>query len=78
MPRRRRDDVILEHLALHGTTLLQSLPSGDGLIGLAVLFLILAFVAVILGAKDVAGVSVDIAQVLVVIFVVLAVASFVL
>lgn len=51
--------------------------SGD-LIGLAVLFLVLALVAAVLGARGVAGLSMDIAKWLVIIFVVLAVISFVL
>jgi uncharacterized membrane protein YtjA (UPF0391 family) len=49
-----------------------------GLIGLAVLFLILALVAYILGARGVAGFSMEIAKWLVIIFVVLAIVSFVL
>jgi uncharacterized membrane protein YtjA (UPF0391 family) len=51
--------------------------SGD-LIGLAVLFLVLALVAAVLGARGVAGLSMDIAKWLVIIFVVLAVVSFLL
>jgi len=47
-----------------------------GLIGLAVLFLILAFVAYILGARGVAGFSMEIAKWFVIIFVVLAIVSF--
>jgi len=50
--------------------------SGD-LIGLAILFLVLALVAGLLGATGVAGLSMDIAKWLVIIFVVLAVVSFV-
>ena len=49
--------------------------SGD-LIELAVLFLILALIAGVLGASDVAGLSMNIAKWLVIIFVVLAVVSF--
>jgi uncharacterized membrane protein YtjA (UPF0391 family) len=49
--------------------------SGD-LIELAVLFLILALVAGVLGASEVAGLSMDIAKWLVIIFVVLAIVSF--
>jgi len=49
--------------------------SGD-LIGLAVLFLVLALIAGVLGASGVAGLSMDIAKWLVIIFVVLAVVSF--
>lgn len=49
--------------------------SGD-LIGLAILFLVLALVSGLLGATGVAGLSMDIAKWLVIIFVVLAVVSF--
>jgi len=48
------------------------------LIGLAVLFLILALVAFVLGAKGIAGFSMTIAKWLVIIFVILAIVSFVL
>jgi uncharacterized membrane protein YtjA (UPF0391 family) len=41
------------------------------LLGLAVLFLIVAFLAYIFGAKGVAGLSMDIAKILIVVFVVL-------
>lgn len=51
---------------------------GGGFIELAVLFLILAVVAGLLGAKGVAGLSIGIAKWLVIVFVVLAVVSFVL
>lgn len=47
------------------------------LIGLAVVFLILALVAFILGAKGVAGLSMDIAKWLVIIFIVLAIIAFI-
>lgn len=47
-------------------------------IGLAILFLILAFVAMIFGAKGIAGLSMDIAKWLVIIFIVLAIISFIL
>jgi len=46
------------------------------LIGLAVIFLILAFVAYILGARGVAGFSMEIAKWLVIIFIILAIISF--
>ncbi len=46
------------------------------LIGLAVVFLILALVAFVLGAKGVAGLSMDIAKWLVIIFIVLAIITF--
>ncbi len=51
---------------------------GGGLIELAILFLILAVVAVVLGASEIAGLSMRIAKWLVIIFVVLAIVSFVL
>jgi uncharacterized membrane protein YtjA (UPF0391 family) len=46
------------------------------LIGLAVLFLVLALVAFILGARGVAGFTMEIAKWFVIIFVVLAIVSF--
>lgn len=48
------------------------------LIGLAVLFLILALIAYILGARGVAGFSMTIAKWLVIIFVILAIISLIL
>lgn len=51
---------------------------GGGLISLAILFLVLALVAAVLGASGVAGLSMDIAKWLVIIFVVLAIVSFLL
>ena len=54
------------------------LQFGGDLIGLAILFLVLALVAAVLGARGVAGLSMDIAKWLVIIFVVLAVLTFVL
>jgi len=45
------------------------------LLGLAVLFLIIALVAYVLGAKGVAGFSMDIAKILVVLFLILFVLS---
>ncbi len=48
------------------------------LIGLAVLFLILALVAFVLGAKGIAGFSMTIAKWLVIIFVILAIIAFIL
>lgn len=57
---------------------LAPLQFGGGFIGLAILFLILAVVAGLLGAQGVAGLSMDIAKWLVIIFIVLAVVSFVL
>jgi uncharacterized membrane protein YtjA (UPF0391 family) len=46
------------------------------LIGLAVTFLILALIAYVLGAKGIAGLSMDIARWLVIIFVILAILTF--
>lgn len=54
------------------------LQFGGGFLELAILFLILAVVALILGAKGVAGLSMTIAKWLVIIFVVLAIISFLL
>ena len=48
------------------------------LIELAVLFLVLALVAYVLGARGVAGFSMDIAKWLVIIFVIVAIVMFVL
>ncbi|MDO8841744.1 MAG: DUF1328 family protein [Methanocalculus sp.] len=48
------------------------------LIGLAVLFLILALVAYVLGAKGIAGFSMTIAKWLVIIFIILAIITFIL
>jgi uncharacterized membrane protein YtjA (UPF0391 family) len=49
-----------------------------GLIGLAVTFLVLALIAYVLGARGIAGFSMDIAKWFVIIFVILAIVSFVL
>jgi len=57
---------------------LDPLQLGGGLIELAILFLILAVVAGVLGASGVAGVSMQVAKWLVIVFVVLAVISFLL
>jgi uncharacterized membrane protein YtjA (UPF0391 family) len=46
------------------------------LIGLAVVFLILALVAFVLGARGIAGFSMEIAKWLVIIFIVLAIITF--
>jgi len=48
------------------------------LIELAVLFLVLALVAYILGARGIAGFSMDIAKWLVIIFVIVAIIAFIL
>jgi uncharacterized membrane protein YtjA (UPF0391 family) len=54
------------------------LQFGGGFIELAILFLILAVVAGVLGASGIAGLSMQIAKWLVIIFVVLAIISFIL
>ena len=51
------------------------LQSGGGLLWLAAVFLVLALVAGVLGARGVAGLSMRIAKWLVIIFVVLAIVS---
>jgi uncharacterized membrane protein YtjA (UPF0391 family) len=48
------------------------------LIELAVLFLVLALVAYIMGARGIAGFSMDIAKWLVIIFVIIAIVAFIL
>lgn len=48
------------------------------LLELAVLFLILALVAYILGARGIAGLSMDIAKWLIIIFVIIAIVAFIL
>jgi uncharacterized membrane protein YtjA (UPF0391 family) len=48
------------------------------LIGLAIIFFILAIIAAILGARGVAGVSMEIGKWLVIIFIVLAIISLIL
>ncbi len=47
-----------------------------GLLGLAILFLVLALVAYALGAGGVAGFTMDIAKILIVVFLVLAILAF--
>lgn len=54
------------------------LQFGGDLIGLAILFLVLAVVAGVLGARGVAGLSMTIAKWLIILFVLLAIASFLL
>ncbi|PSP78382.1 DUF1328 domain-containing protein [Halobacteriales archaeon QS_1_68_20] len=67
--------MVLTQAVLGGVTLLP-LQFGGGLLGLAVLFLVLAIIAAIAGASGVAGMSMDIAKWLVIIFLVLAVVTF--
>ena len=59
-------------------TQLAPLQLGGGFIELAILFLILAVVAGVFGARGVAGLSMEIAKWLVIIFIVLAIISFIL
>lgn len=54
------------------------LQFGGDLIGLAIAFLVLAIIAAVLGASGVAGISMNIAKWLVIIFVVLAIVTFIL
>lgn len=66
--------------ALGSALPVQAMPLqiGGNLIELAVLFLILALVAAVLGVRGVAGISMNIAKWLVIIFVVLAIVAFVM
>lgn len=48
------------------------------IIELAVLFLVLALVAYILGARGIAGFSMNIARVLIIIFIIIAIVAFIL
>ncbi len=50
----------------------------NGLVGLAILFFVLALIFAILGARGIAGVSMSIAKWLVIIFIVLAIISLLL
>ncbi|WP_380675091.1 DUF1328 domain-containing protein [Salinigranum sp. GCM10025319] len=72
--------MLVHHDVLETVVSLQAVPLqfGGGFIELAVLFLILALVAAVLGARGIAGLSMDIAKWLVIIFVILAVVTFVL
>jgi uncharacterized membrane protein YtjA (UPF0391 family) len=72
--------MISQHVNLDGIASAQLLPLqfGGDLIELAILFLILAVVAALLGAREVAGFSMDIAKWLVIIFIILAIATFLL
>ncbi|MXR19547.1 DUF1328 domain-containing protein [Halobacterium bonnevillei] len=54
------------------------LQSSGGFLEYAILFLVLAIVAAIFGARGIAGLSMTIAKWLVIIFVVLAIVSFIL
>lgn len=71
----------LKHAVLDGAMTVQTLPLqqfGGDLIELAIIFLILAVVAAVLGAGGIAGLSMNIAKWLVIIFVALAVVTFIL
>lgn len=72
--------MVLGQAALDVSASVQLIPLqfGGGFIELAILFLLLAVVAALLGATGVAGLSIQIAKWLVIIFVVLAIISFVL
>jgi uncharacterized membrane protein YtjA (UPF0391 family) len=64
--------------AIFETVALAPLQFGGDLIGLAIAFLVLAVIAAVLGARGVAGLSMTIAKWLVILFVVLAVVTFLL
>ena len=61
---------------MHHPTTLPPLQFGGDLIELAVLFFVLAIVSAILGARGIAGLSMNIAKWLVIVFLVLAVLTF--
>nr|WP_256399370.1 DUF1328 domain-containing protein [Haloarchaeobius litoreus] len=54
------------------------LQFGGGLLELAILFFILAIVAAVLGARGIAGMTMEIARILVLVFLVLAILSLLL
>ncbi len=54
------------------------LQFGGSFLGLAIVFFVLALVAALVGARGVAGISMDIARILVFVFLVLAVISLLL
>ncbi|WP_255196150.1 DUF1328 domain-containing protein [Halorarius litoreus] len=72
--------MIASYGVLDSAASLQAVPLqfGGNFLELAVLFLILAVVAAVLGARGVAGLSMDIAKWLVIIFVILAIVTFIL
>jgi len=72
--------MVLDQVAWDKSASVQSIPLqfGGGFIELAILFMILAVVAGLLGAREIAGLSWDIARWLVIIFIVLAILSFIL
>jgi len=75
-----RWNMSLARTVVDGSVLAQLRPLqfGGDFIELAILFLILALVAAVLGARGIAGLSMEIAKWLVIIFVVLAIITFVL
>ncbi|MFC7185876.1 DUF1328 domain-containing protein [Halorubrum yunnanense] len=64
--------------AIHGGVMATPLQFGGDLLGLAILFLVLAVIAAVAGASGIAGLSMSIAKWLVIIFVVLGIVTFVL
>jgi len=68
--------VVLNEAALLSEIALKPLQFGGDLLWLAVVFLVLAVIAGIVGASGVAGLSMDIAKWLVIIFIVLAILTF--
>jgi uncharacterized membrane protein YtjA (UPF0391 family) len=64
--------------AIHNGAMAVPLQFGGDLIELAILFLVLALIAAVAGARGVAGLSMSIAKWLVIIFIVLAVITFIL
>lgn len=72
--------MVLESVLLGGLVSVRTVPLqfGGDLIELAIFFLILAVVAAVLGARGIAGLSMTIAKWLVIIFVLLAIVSFLL
>lgn len=63
---------------VHNEATFFPLQFGGNLIELAVLFLVLAIIAAIFGARGIAGLSMNIAKWLVIIFLVLAIVTFIL
>ena len=78
--RSRRCAMVASHGVLDSAVSVQVVPLqlGGDFIELAVLFLILAIVAAVLGARGVAGVSMNLAKWFIIIFIVLAIVTFVL
>lgn len=62
--------------ALAFTAISLAIAVPGGLLSLAIVFLVLALVAYLLGAGGVAGFSMDIAKILIVVFIILAVLAF--